>query len=399
MPDSHEAANAAMRQQALARAGRILIMDPGLRLGGGHHLPFDQALVAEARRRGWRVGVVGHREMSPELVAQRFQPWFRAWTYDQLCDDPIAGWLESHMVATQSLLADLDRLPIEPDDLLFWPSATAAQVQAMAVWAAGRLNRVILGIGYGVGLDRQNAIISSQAVAWRYAFRALAAMAPATAVVSWFEGSIDQHRYIAAPLPVQRVPAAQGGRPVDRRDDGGLVTVGFVGHQRVGKGFLLVPAICQALQAQLGERVRFVVHDSSESDEFAAEWESLEALGVEMVRGALSPEEYTALLARLSVLVAPYNPAAYGSHMSGVVSEAVATALPLVIPAGGDLADVARRYGAGVATFEGWTVEAIVRASAALCLSLPYQAELSLAAAERWNAQNGVGQLFDALEL
>ncbi len=374
---------------------RILILDPGLLDGRGHHLSFDRALVAEAGKRGYRVGVIGNKAMSAPLKGLRFVPHFRAWTYDKLCDDAISGWLENHMILSQLWAADLAQLPIESGDILLVPTATAPQVQALAIWDAGRDNQIVICNGFSVGFDRDGNLSGMEAVCWRYAFRALNATAANARVVSWFDA--DNVRKVAAPMPVIAAPAAQSGIVRDRSGDN-PITIGFVGHQRPAKGFGLVPGLVEKLIETFGDRVKFVAHDSS-GDNWDDVVSRLLGLGATVIQDAMSGAEYDAMLGRLSLLVLPYDPAAYATSMSGAAAEAIACGLPVVVPAGTILADDVQRYGAGGAAFSQWSVDSLHRAVEAAVHSLPFQSGLSLKAAEKWGEANGPAKLFDAMGL
>lgn len=393
--DDHAARNEAMRRQALASARRVLIVDPGLIDARGHHLSFDRLLVDEAKRRGYRVGVIGNKAMTGRLKAMRYVPHFRPSPYDQLCDDSICGWLETHNIITQLLIEDLERLPVEPGDTLVFPTAMPPQIQAVAAWAATRDNPIVICNGFPVGFDREGNLAGMQAVCWRYAFRALNATAPHARIVSWFDA--DNVRKVAAPMPVISAPAAQIGIVRDRSEDNPIV-VGFLGHQRVGKGFRMVPDLCAKLVETFGDRIKLFVHDSSGSN-WDDEIGRLMALGAEVVQDQTTGDEYEAMLDRLSLLVLPYDPEFYATAMSGAAAEAIACGLPVVVPSGTVLADDVRKYGAGGAQFEGWNVDAMFRATEAAIHALPYQAGRSMDAAMKWGEMNGPGPLFDAMGL
>lgn len=376
---------------------RVLVMDPGLRNAMGHHLQLVAALATEAKARGYRVGVIGHREMSDDVQGRRYQPWFRAWTYDRLSDDPLVGWMESHNVMTGAIIADLERLPIEPDDVILWPTANAAHLQALAAWSATHTNRVIAAMGFDVGVDKSHAITAPEAAAWRYAFRALKVAAPNVEVISWHATTIDVHRFIAGGVPVERVPVPVEGTPRNRAGDNPVV-IGFAGHQRPAKGLLMLPDIIDRLKIEHGDRVRFVVHDSGDYE--GDIWTKIAATGAEVIRQGMSSTEYDALLSRLSVLVLPYNHTAYATMPSGLAYEALATALPMVLPNGSDPDALARGvYQAGVSAFREWTPGAIADAVSTVVNGLDGAAGRSLAAASQWQARNGVAALFDAVGL
>ena len=374
---------------------RILILDPGLMDGRGHHLRFNRDLIAEAGKRGYRVGVIGNKAMSEPLKGLRFMPHFRCWTYDKLCDDALSGWLENHMILSQLWAADLAALPVEEGDILLVPTATAPQIQALAIWAKDRGNQIIICNGFSVGFDRLGNVVGMDAVCWRYAFRALNATAANARVVSWFD--TDNVRKVAAPMPVIAAPAAQSGIVRDRSGDN-PITIGFVGHQRPAKGFGLVPGLVQKLIETFGDRVKIIAHDSS-GDNWDDVVSKLLSLGATVIQDAMSGAEYDATLDRLSVLVLPYDPAAYATLMSGAAAEAIACGLPVVVPAGTILADDVKRYGAGGAAFSQWSVDSLHRAVEAAVHSLPFQSGLSLKAAAKWGDANGPAKLFDAMGL
>ena len=129
----------------------------------------------------------------------------------------------------------------------------------------------------------------------------------------------------------------------------------FAGAARKDKGFEHVVSLVARLK-EAGEAVPFVVQTSADKygkeDPFVREqFARLKAVGypgLRIVPETLPPDGYAKLFEG-AVCIQPYDPAQFAGRVSGVTLDALAAGAPVVVPAGTWSAEVAGRYGAGVA--------------------------------------------------
>ncbi len=180
------------------------------------------------------------------------------------------------------------------------------------------------------------------------------------------------------PLPAQepeeddRRRAGEFRRRLLGPDDDKLMIVSL-GSARMEKGFHLFPDIVKRseefLQDPLWTKVRFVLHASPQiigrHPVIAKTIGELEVLGAPLVtlfKQTLSEEDYRAILLAADAVLLPYIQKDYLYRSSGIVSEALAAAKPLIATsnsypgsaasaAGGLIASTPREFGAAVAEF------------------------------------------------
>lgn len=157
--------------------------------------------------------------------------------------------------------------------------------------------------------------------------------------------SIVDLSFAVLPLPFR-------ARLIKRRQcrSAGPLTIAFLGEARDEKGFPLLPALIEALAEDYirAGKVRFLIQSNVSQPRYNPQ--SAEALkhlkrqaspGVELVarKGALSPEDYYALVSQADIVLLPYAPHAYQARTSGAMGEALAAGAAVVVTSGTWLAD------------------------------------------------------------
>jgi len=134
------------------------------------------------------------------------------------------------------------------------------------------------------------------------------------------------HTQPAPPSPPARMP----------------LTAVYLGDARKEKGFHHLPRVIRDLWRDYVERDRLrfrlqVNYNTADGDPEAvvarADLSSLDPRFVEMIDRPLSSQEYRELLAGADIALLPYDRFAYYSRSSGVLVEAMATGVPVVVPA------------------------------------------------------------------
>lgn len=343
----------------------LFVCDPGLQTYRGHHATVSGGLAATLRAQGRPVRLLGYAKGHAEvLAAVGAEPFFDWYAYDRASDDPLCGWLETLLAGAASVADDLSKLGLTRDDVLIWPSLSVEQLLASA-----DLPCPVLGVlGY-------TCRPGPEACAWRFAARhapgvRFAATAETHAAV--YQGALS------AAVPVIANPH-QG--PLRRRERGRGVVLGVLGHQRPAKGFGLLPGLVR----RIGGAALWLVHDSGQ--DMPGVHDELAAMSVATNRGEV--RDFGVLLDRCDALVLPYDRAFYDTTHSGLVAEAMACGMPVVVPAGSALEDQAAGYG-GLVAYRGEDELAVSLGVRQLLNRFDELAEAAFSDAQAYRARNGL---------
>lgn len=254
----------------------------------------------------------------------------------------------------------LQRLRFNKDDVLFVPTAGAAELDAVLAWLdrseQGRSVRILFRREIWLPGDIAKFALDSPRT--REIKTRLATLADLhrhdVRLLVDTDALAEQYQALTT-LPVDVLPLPSrpidmpGARTAPEPNDEALVI--SLGDARTEKGFHFLPEMAHASLSEPSLRARFMlqanVHaDNREEEVFAA----LAMLASEtfqritLLREALDPEQYAQLLSRADVVLAPYNPRAYGARSSGVFAEALAAGKPVVSTAGSWMDQVATQY-------------------------------------------------------
>jgi hypothetical protein len=395
---------------------RVFYLDPGLKGDVGHHANYCRYIVGELRARGIETGVFGYEAMDSALQSELGAiPHFRVYTY-LMDDDPAAGWLLAFDTSTQMTLKDLGRLPrTEPGDIVFMNSAQPAQLAAMLMWqgslAAGRRPAAVVEIGES-GLDVKYGLkgyewhapdprLDPRAALFRFATKRLPAAASPRLHIVAFDGFVAEvlsallARSIGVlPLPypaVTRLRNRAGARPI---------TVAIPGHQRVGKGYELLPEIARRLLSSRAD-IRLLIQLVEPQGPHAL-LEEMRDLAVRCDR--LTIEERPAgrtlwaeLMERSDLVLCPYPPAPYAASISSVAAEALANGIPLVAPAGTTMERWLKELRGPGTAFHRFEPAAIVAATEQALDGFEGYATRAYEAAVAWPLTRGPARTVDGL--
>jgi hypothetical protein len=353
---------------------RISLLDPGLSSLGGHHLEWDLRIVDELTSLGHEVEVFSSTGVDPKVVEllsgrARLSPVFRIGPYavpGQI--DPIAGELFIFRDGASILAEDLGR--IGESDLWFWPSLFAPQLYAcsMAVPAPRRISGCIH--------SEPRFGAENGPMWWRYAF--LSAQRANLRANIGVTTPLLQKAYgpLTAAGRIECVPVPHEGAPTGVCKSR-LTRIGFFGHQRVEKGAALLPELVSRL-LQAGFQV--VLHDSGG----VVRVENTPGLTVLDYVPCLAEE-----IAKCDVVIVPCDPTKYRLMGSGIVWDAIASGVPVMVPSDTAPGQLIEQTGAGK-TFDVLSIEGICRA--VIDVQQNYE-QISMAAFEasrRWHATQGV---------
>lgn len=397
---------------------RFFFCDPALLGDIGHHAQSSRAIVGEWRRRGIETHVFASMDVEPKLQEElAARPHFRGFTYHYTDGDPICGWLTAFLETTRLTTEDLRTLDPAPGpgDVVFLHSGQAAQLRALVGWLrdAPDIQMALIEFGIDPGLDLQrtptglNAEIRDPRQDPRAVFLRLSANEMDEGVLrrlrmTTFDPAASELYELLLRQPVSTLPVPRR-RVTDPRSRVGRrpITVAVLGHQRLEKGYHLVPAIFEGLlQLFSSSEVRLLAHNGGVG-ESPAEQEALARLAARdsrlVVEEKTADEPYWAqLLDRSDLIVCPYESNRFAASYSAVACEAVANGIPLVVPAETTLARTALEFGGGV-TFPQWTAESVLLATAQAIRDFDRLAALAETGAERWAQYHGPTRTVDAM--
>ena len=399
------------------RSLRLVYLDPGLLKNLGHHANSCRQITRAAKSRGMQWRVLAHSNLEGTLKDELGAlPFFRWGTYatPTAKTDKIAGWLRDFELGTRTTVADLNRLTgFEAGDIVYVNSAQAVQFAATLRWlnelpAASRPSVVLeFGIDPGVTTSilegkRIYRPADTRAILYRYASYAWPEQGEPLPLhcVTFDAGSSAAYAELIR-RPVATVPLPRLAI-TDRRPRRGAdpITIGVLGHQRLDKGYQLMPDTVQAVLQQR-ERVRFLLHNAA-PDQMPLVQEKLRELAAGDARVVLDERVadeaiWASLLSACDLILCPYDPNRFRTSYSGVQSEAIAEGIPTVIPAESSLSELADSFGSPCTVFADWTAPSIAAAVVEAFDRFDELARRAEIGARGWPQANGPDHFLDTV--
>ena len=401
---------------------RVIYADPGLRDNLGHHANSCRTIRGELERRGVTVVVLSHTDIIPEL-RQELQaiPVFRAYTYWQTDGDPVCGWLNCFETSVRATTEDLGRMQgIGADDIVYLNSAQPAQFMALIKWTkalpADRRPRVVLEFGTDPGVDPEfgsgenvgkfvlrtrDYRTDPRAMFYRHAASHLLEADMVRFHMTTFDASASAVYALLLGRPVGVLPLPQFAKTtLTGRTGHRPVTVSVLGHQRPDKGYYLMPQIARLLLAHEPD-IRLLIHNGAPDVMPNVQQEMRAHAAVEsritLNEETAGPALWEDLLRQSGLILCPYEPARFVASYSAVATEALANGIPVVVPDGTALSRLLDAYGGPGADFTTYDPAGIVAATRRALADFDALADRAAAAADRWNATMGVGNMVNAL--
>jgi glycosyltransferase involved in cell wall biosynthesis len=394
--------------------------DGGLMHAAGHHVDQCQALTGEIAKRGIACSVLAYVGVD-DAVQARFSAArvFRSYVYLQYDRARDRDWMGNFTRAAQMVREDLDSLPnIRRTDILFLPTSSVTYLAGVAAWMASRrpddLPHVVLDFVLDPAIDAAPSPTGGVTIRLRDP-RDDATGTLCRLTAEMLRG-IDRSRlHLAYPYangatvyamllqhPVAVNPIWHGYSAHPRSRVGKRpITVGMVGHQHGAlKGYHLAAPLIEALLPRLPD-IRFLIHNSVPEAMPEAQ-QALQTLAareprVTLIGRAVTAGEWQDLLDRIDLIVCPYSPRSYQLVPSGVQAEAIANAIPSVVPAGTALAEISTQFGGTGTTFMRNDVVTVADAVDAALLRYDEFAAATFAASARWAEHHGTRQAIDRL--
>jgi glycosyltransferase involved in cell wall biosynthesis len=393
-------------------------VDTALMNNLGHHANSARHISGELRGRGVACAVLGYMDMEAALKDELFAtPWFRCNTYGSYDHDHICGWLTNFEIVSRTLAEDMNRIQgISAADLIYVNSIQPPQFMGMVRWAQAipedKRPTVIMEFGTDPGLQAydtpeglrfapQDTRVDSRAVLLRYTARHLTEADRKWLRLATFDAQSSSIFQMLLDFPVGTLPLPQQAvTPCRDRSGTRPVTIGILGHQRGEKGFDKVPAIVARLLAERDD-IRVLVHNGW-PEGMVAQQQELRAMAAADPRLRLDERTadgvlWAALLDQSDLILCPYNRNRFISSYSAVASEAMANAIPVVVPEGTTMHAVIREFGEPGTIFKEESVEAILAATHAALDDFDRLAGLARQASIRWGETRGAKCLVDTL--
>jgi len=398
---------------------RFIYADPSLVDNVGHPNTTCRLVTRGLRQRGIEPEIYAYKDVIPALRAEiGAKPHFHAHAFYGPDQDPIYGWLKTFHSVSEATLYDLSQLPaLEPGDLVYFNSAQPPQLMALVLWLTTlppeRAPQVVVEFATEPGLDisimpdgryacttrdpRQDA----RAPFYRFAGSKISPHVEKHLHMMTFEpqssaiySSLIQH-------PVGRLPLPQNAiAPLRRRPGGAPLTVAVLGHQRVDKGYLLVPEIARLLLAKRSQ-IRLLIHNGAPTQMPEAQRvvRSLAASEPRIIvdERTAGPPIWAELLNASDLIVCPYPADRFRVAPSFVAVEGIANAIPVVGPALTSIDRLIQEWGGCGTVFGEHEPNSIVAATVTVIDDFARYAALAYAAAERWPQRNGPDRLVDAI--
>ena len=393
-------------------------IDPGLRDDLGHHANSCRLITRELAALGIGFSVHAHASVVPALQQELgARPVFSQLTYWSTDHDPISGWLTSFLHSAAATHHDMSRVPRPArDDFVYLNSAQAPQFMALLGWAQGvpaaQRPHLAVEFGTGPGLDFEREAKGlrirtrdprqdPRAVLYRHAATLLPKLEAARVNLFTFE-EMSSHLYgflLKAPVRALPLPQCAAG-PIVLRGGRRPPTVSVLGHQRPDKGYALVPEILRILLDRRPD-VRLLVHNGAPG-EMAEVQQAVRNLipGHPMLtvdERLAGPALWQELLQRSDIILCPYPVWRFASAYSAVAAEAVANAIPMVVPAGTTLSALLDRFGGGGTRFEGAAPAAIAEATIRAIDEFEALGARAISAAVKWGKTMGPANMVRAL--
>ena len=396
---------------------RFFYVDPGLQSDLGHHAKSCRVFRRELGERGIETVTLAHRDVSGALSRELGAvPHFRAFTYWFSDGDPVRGWLNAFNASSAMTFEDLTGLDVRGDDLVYFNSAQPAQVMAVIHWITGlaveRRPQIVIEFGTEPGLQIQRTPsgvryeapdprVDSRPTLFRLVGERLRGANTRHIRLVTFH-TIPSRAYesmLGQPVGVVPFPYDANGQVRDRSGKRPIV-ITALGHQGFDKGFHLLPKLAAEL-LRMHSDIRIELHSAVPGDKPETDT-ALRNLArgdqrLTFREGVLSSEEWETLLSRSDLILCPYNPDRYFLSHSGIVAEALANGIPVVVPSGTALASITEEFGGSRTTFDRFDISSIVDATSRALSSFDHYAARALLAAEKWRQTQGVRRTLDAI--
>ena len=374
-------------------------IDAALQSNTGHHANVCRNITGELRRRGIEVDILANASVESGLMEELGAlPVFRHNPYSRITGRKSINF----SLAQASFLADLGEMTEGRHyGLVYVNSVLPAQLAGVIRWGQTRYGvanmppvAVEFGPPSGVGcVDGPAGHWRQFPDQYRSAAAGLSEDYSGNFLFFAFDPAVSGDYSRLLGFAVETLPHVQTGGEIRLRVGGeqGRPVVGFLGHQRLEKGYHLIPDLLRLL-LEKDVRARFLVHNADiHETAIARELRELAAADARVRFDQKSAGQcyWNRLLDGTDIVVLPYEPNRYAATFSGVAVEAVSCGLPVIGPNGTTMKTLAERYQKNSIGITDWTVEAIADAIVESLRNFPRLSQSAYEGAARWALENG----------
>lgn len=386
-------------------ARSVVLVEPRLVHGRGHHLGYVIAIANELSRRGNRVTIAGPTCIERDVVETLREAGHhldRVFEPNPLARFEVRGgaFVGGNIAYARAIMAIASRL--RAGDRVIAISGDAEQLAGAAAALLTCKAQVSLDfVMYGWELDGPGAP-RRRGLRRRLTLPLIRRAANTARLRLW-----GQTRPICADiaaetgLPVGEVPMVVDWSQVGatRVAAASAVRVGFMGEARAEKGFAVWVDAMERMgdEVEVGGRISRPV--TVDEQDFAWQIDRLRRAGRCRVKtGASSAHEYYAAFAELDVVVLPYAPSMYAQRTSNILVEALGLGVVPLVARETWLSDYVRDHGLDT-TFDATSPDSLVEALRKSIDHLPALRERVAALAPSIRQHHNVEGFVDALGL
>jgi len=330
---------------------RILIIDPGLRVGEGHHLGVDTTLGAAAVALGHEPIVLAHARSPLKSLTQGDAtiPVLPAFPHSIYLGNEDRTYEDLELVnkkARQQLIDLGDSLFREPVRVLIH-TTNETQVLGVAQWlcenmesSPRRITSAVVALMFPPPIERTTDGIKEKNPAvckiYSRAIRLLASVPGVSVLGIGYTVAEDHTISSGVNVEVGGALVAGIGRPIKREPPSNQPTVLlYMGDAKIDKGFHILPEIVRQLRRS-EVNANFVIHASgSMVERYSWIMDALVlAIGddarFDLKRGRLSEEEFHGLWDSADLALLAYHPGVYARKTSGICWDAINTGIPVI---------------------------------------------------------------------
>lgn len=348
---------------------RINLFDPRHESLGGHNVEWNLLIAKDLIRRGHEVQLFCSANASNE--ARHAFSKFGSVTPMFLADPYAQPQGKTHEL---SLFIDVanrmaHRLSqLEPADLWLWPTLFPPQL----------LSCVLANPGITVSgciHSEPSSPMPNGKIWWQYAFEKAIQTGLSLNLSTTTPGLQKIYSGIAPRMAIKCAPIAQDGLPASSPKTR-MKTIGFFGMQRSEKGMYLLHALITKL---LGAGYEVILQDSNGRINIE-NTPNLTTLGY--------IDNFAQEITRCDLVVIPYNPAPYRYRLSAVAAEAIASGVPVIVPAGTSMGNMVQETGAGK-SFSAYNAEIIFQSISAAETDYANVAYAAFRVSQEWLSKHG----------
>jgi glycosyltransferase involved in cell wall biosynthesis len=360
-------------------AGKILIIDSGMKNLGGHNFSYTRAVQNALAQKSFASDVLANKALPDELAqSSGYQPTFTYGAYDfpppagigqvikhiNTQSEVYAGELAQFFENKLSDYAAVFCHTIGDFELVGWNKFLSRH----------KLNsQLMLLLRTTPGFSRMNFVKRKfhpyHRIRPHYAQKIYAKLKNRFTLLTDSESltedykSVYKHHIVTLPIPINKYflePEADGGAALDEfknryglNADGGLC-VGYMGDAREVKGFYLLPEMVKSVLEKT-ENVRFAFQCpkpmGGEMPRGVAEMNEIAERArdrVTLVSERLSEADYANMYRCLDAVLIPYPSIVYREATSGIFAEAVALGKPTLVTEDSWMSHELEKFGGGL---------------------------------------------------